>query len=380
MKTIKSLSMMLSAVILFSVCVNAQSTLSTKTTLSKFQIGGFIQPKYAATTDTNKVPDNSFGIRRFEVKISADLTEQLGMELTYDFGSLKSGVGGDLRDAFIKLYYNDWLRFQLGQFKKPMMKEEFLISSSALRMIDRGLIDASLAANLYNDRDMGFMLNGDGYNEDLPFEYWVGIFNGNGRNQSADDNSAKQYVAHLEYSPLVGLVVGGDISTIAYENNYQGSDSPNKLADKNQSADTKQYRSAYGFNAELAYEDLTVLSEYYSWENYNKAVGANNTLKAFNDPLRSVGFYVNPIYLIRYETDFFTKMDIGAKFEYLDLNIRSGRGNDITRALTLGTSFYINENGSRVQFNFIRMQEEAKKAAGIEDTFYEGVLQFTVKF
>lgn len=379
MQTIKSTGLMLGVLFLFSISVSAQSPLSTKTTLSKFQIGGFIQPKYAFTNDSTKTSGNGFGIRRFEVKISAELNEQIGMELTYDFGAMKSGVGGDLRDAFIRYTYNDWIKIQMGQFKKPMLKEEFLISSSAIRMIDRGLIDKSLADNFYADRDMGIMLNGDGYNDDLPFEYWIGAFNGNGRNQSSDDNSAKQFVAHLEYSPMVGLVLGGDVSVIGFDNNYKY-DKKKLKADSTLSIDKTIYRSAQGLNVEFAYEDLSIISEYYTWENHITPFSTSKKvlINSFQNPSRSSGFYVNPIYLFRFQNDFISKLDVGIKYEQLDTDVRID--NNTKQAITVGTSVYLNENGSRFQLNYIKTDDEALKAKKVQSTFHEIVAQFTIKF
>lgn len=369
--------------LLFSLIASvgfSQSELKSKSDLKQFTIGGFIQPKYFMSSDSNRVPNNGFGIRRFEVKIAANITENISVELTEDFGVMRAGSTGDLRSAFLKYTYNSWLKFQLGHFKKPMLKESFLIGSSELRMIDRGLIDASLSSNLFSDFDMGLMLTGDGKKQDMPFAYWVGVFNGNGKNQASDDNSSKQMVAHIEYSPNHELTFGGDVSTIAFENNVNGSNTPVLLANSNLAPDYKQYRSAFGFNVQWTVQDFNVLAEYYAWENYAKTIGSTPTKKAFNDPLRSVGFYINPIYNIAYQTDFFSKMDMGLKFEYVDLDIRSGQGNDITRALTLGSSFVINDNGSRFQLNLIRTEDESRRFTNRQVVVYEGVAQFTVKF
>lgn len=382
MKTFLKLSAILLIALSSTFSLYAQTSLTTKTNISKFQISGFIQPRYSYSTDTtnsnsSSTNTNNFGIRRFEVKIAADLTEMVAVELNYDFGAMKSGVGGDLRDAFLKLTLHDWAKIQFGQFKKPMLKEEFLTSSSAIRTIDRGLVDKALADNIFADRDLGIMLNGDGYNDDIPIEYWFGVFNGNGRNVGADNNAAKQFSAHIEYSPMVGVTFGWDGSAIGYDNKNGSKSGTYKpiYADSSKAISVTKYKYAQGVNLELAYEDFSVVSEYYLWDQ-----SATDAVSAFKKSVKANGFYISPLYSIRMESDLVSKMDFGMKYEQINPNL--GQTKNVKKAITLGTSMYFNENGSRLQLNYIYTSDELRKNAAVKisDPVHEIVAQFTVKF
>lgn len=384
MKTSLKLIAILLIALSSTFSLTAQTSLTTKTNISKFQISGFIQPRYNYSTDSTALNTNNFGIRRFEIKIASELTEMIALEVNYDFGAMKTGVGGDLRDAFLKLTLHDWARVQFGQFKKPMLKEEFLTSSSAIRTIDRGLVDKALADNLFADRDLGIMLNGDGYNDDIPVEYWFGVFNGNGRNVGSDNNAAKQFSAHVEYSPLVGVTIGWDASAIGYnnKNGVQAKTYKPIYADSSKSLSTTKYKFAQGLNLELAFEDFSVVSEYYLWDQ-----SANDAVSAFKKTVKANGFYISPLYTTRLESDLISKMDFGMKYEQINPNL--GQTNNIKKAITLGTSLYFNENGSRLQLNYIYTKDELRNNVAAKPTdpilkisnpVHEIVAQFTVKF
>lgn len=376
LKTILKLSAILLIALSSTFSLNAQTSLTTKTNISKFQISGFIQPRYNYSTDTTKANTNNFGIRRFEVKIAAELTEMIATELTYDFGAMKSGAGGDLRDAFLKLTLNDWARIQFGQFKKPMMKEEFLTSSSAIRVIDRGLIAGSLSSNLFSERDLGIMLNGDGYEEDIPVEYWFGVFNGNGRNQASDNNATKQYSVHLEYSPLLGVTFGIDASAIGFNNKFDSSGTA-LIANKKKPNSEVKYKFAQGVNLELAYENFSVISEYYIWDNYIDSK-KHTSVTAFSSGMKANGFYINPVYTQRIESELIPKFDVVAKYEQMNPDL--GKDKKIKKSITLGTGIYLNENGTRLQLNYINSSDEDRDVKKQINPVHEIVAQFTVKF
>jgi len=365
--------------------VSGQTNLVSNSPVEKLKISGLFQPRYDFVDDTTKASSNGFKIRRFEFKLATELNDWIGFDLNYDFSPKSTGGTGDLRDAILRFKLNDFAKISVGQFKKPVLKEEFLTGAGSIRLVDRGLLAKWLTDNNFAERDLGIGINGDTKKLDIPVSYWAGIFNGNGKNNASDNNSAKQIVAHLEYKPLDFLTVGGGFTTIGYNNNFAGSSKNKSVADSTKSKTQINWQTAFGGNVELVFGDLSVISEYYQFDNaklWESALpaGARNVtaVNVFRKGVEAYGYYINPLYLIKLDSETFPKVDFGAKYEVLDPDKNSDK-NTITE-ITVGTSLYFHENGSRIQFNYLVNTDETRKLKKLSENVNTFVVQSTFKF
>jgi phosphate-selective porin len=86
-------------------------------------------------------------------------------------------------------------QFWVGQGKAFFGREQ-LNSSGKLQFVDRTIINSRFIPG----RDQGIGLLG--VNENKTFEYNLGVFNGNGRNRSSDDNSEKMIIGRAVWTPF----------------------------------------------------------------------------------------------------------------------------------------------------------------------------------
>jgi phosphate-selective porin OprO/OprP len=147
----------------------------------------------------------SFRIRRYEPQFQGWVyTKDLTFKLEFAFQDLQNGAvaaGGAINDAYFNYDFTKGkklFRIQLGQFKVPFGRQE-LTTSFALQLVDRALT----AGEYERGRDQGVQL--DGATTGSKFTYAVGVFNGNGRSFTANDNSKFQFDTRVQFQPFGDL-------------------------------------------------------------------------------------------------------------------------------------------------------------------------------
>jgi phosphate-selective porin len=125
----------------------------------------------------------------------------LSYKIQYDFtghttddGTAEEAKSPDLRDLYLDLAKNPMATVRIGQFKAPFGLQE-LTSSGNQEFVDRSIASVEFAPS----RQQGAMLWG--MTGSKKFGYEVGLFNGNGRNQSANDNDGYMYAARVHFDP-----------------------------------------------------------------------------------------------------------------------------------------------------------------------------------
>lgn len=111
-----------------------------------------------------------------------------------DTVSLSNKKGADLRDLYFDLARNPWASVRLGQFKAPFGIQE-MASSGDQEFVDRSIASEAFAPS----RQQGAMLHGLSYGK--KFGYEAGVFNGNGRNVTTNDNPGYMYVGRVHWDP-----------------------------------------------------------------------------------------------------------------------------------------------------------------------------------
>jgi hypothetical protein len=201
----------------------------------------FQDPVRNGIADTNEAVNNdTFRIRRSELRFSADVTEHVFGEVMLDaareaqsfpsvpdnqanslifkrltntnLANVQGGVGSAprlLQEAYV--VYHDFIphhEFKIGQYKPPI-GEEGPRSSSQLDFVER-----SFVGQLADNRDLGIAAHGSWWCDDGKgngqFQYWVGAYDSAGnfhqsggqQQNRADDNNSKDFLYRILIRPV----------------------------------------------------------------------------------------------------------------------------------------------------------------------------------
>lgn len=145
-------------------------------------------------------PNIEFLIRRARVTFRGNLGDpsiQYYVQLSFAPRDMEPDLLIPLRDAQIAWLAHRDLAIRVGQMKVPFNRER-VVSSSALQLVDRSIVNAEL--NL--DRDIGVQLSSNdlfGLGDIL--SYQLGVFGGEGRLR-LNEGTGLLYVARVEVQPF----------------------------------------------------------------------------------------------------------------------------------------------------------------------------------
>jgi phosphate-selective porin OprO and OprP len=218
-----------------------------------------VQIRYTRDDPDDGEGRGSFRVRRAKTKFEGWFySRNLGYELQLNWADSSN----PLEDANIQwdMYGNRVLTIRAGQFKVPFGLQE-LTSSGSQQFVDRSIVSNEFAKG----RDVGVQLGG------VTLGSWIdwraGVFNGNGRNRSANDNGRFQYDARVAFQPF------GEVSysesdfesrdrplfavAVQYErNDARGSTPGNDLS-----------RTVRGGDVVFKFRGFSVFAEYFAREN-----------------------------------------------------------------------------------------------------------------
>lgn len=257
---------------------------------SRFSIGGFIQ----AHGEVGDAPDSRYAgvqdrfmIRRARVTFRGNFSNDWAMRLESDFGAntlgSTNGYRAQITDAFVEWTAHPAAQVRLGQFKTPFGWEQ-LMSDTQNPFVERPLANDRLTVG----RQIGAALSGTVAEKRV--EYSVGAYNGNGVNNSNNDNSAFMTAARVGVKAWNGQIGGKPASWSVATNAFTSRDSGTFTGQ----------RDGLGFDTQFAAGPLTLRAEWLQ-NKIGPTVGAS---------LKSDGWYfialydLNPTWQIatRYET------------------------------------------------------------------------------
>jgi len=163
----------------------------------KLSLGGYIQMQGEA----GDAPDSRFNgisdrilLRRTRLTVKGAFAENIDFTIQSDFGNNSiggvSGYRAQLADAFVNWSKYEFANVQIGQFKTPHGYEQ-LLSDTKTIFIERSLPNDQLTVS----RQIGLGVNGAVANKRVT--YGVGLFNGNGVNNGANDNDNFMYAGRV---------------------------------------------------------------------------------------------------------------------------------------------------------------------------------------
>ncbi len=178
-------------------------TVRSKDDRFSLTIRGRVQLRFSVEhdgTDLETPTDLLFQVRRARLLFTGNF---LNKKLQYyvQLGMAPLDMEADLlvpvRDAYITYLALRDLNLRAGQMKVPFNRER-VISSSALQMVDRSIVNAELSL----DRDVGLQLfSNDLFGLGGRLGYQLGVYGGEGRNRWGE-GTGLLYVARLQVQPL----------------------------------------------------------------------------------------------------------------------------------------------------------------------------------
>lgn len=299
-----------------------------------------IETKSANLTISNRVqfrfteefPDvgdgrGSFRIRRAKTKFEGWFYKK---NLTYELQLNWPDTANPLEDAVVNYDFKGDKLFQIkvGQFKVPFGRQE-LTSSGSQQFVDRAAVSNTYARG----RDIGVQLWG------LPMagklDWRVGLFNGNGRTVSRNDNDKYQYNARLTWQPF------GDVKYS--EGDFESSSKPLfAIAGQYESNDRHGattgndiHRKIVGGDVVFKYRGLSLYGELFQATD-ERETGADIDNEGF---IAQAGYFVIP-----------QKLELAVRFAEGDPN--SDIGDNETSEEGIGFGYFFNKHAHKLQADY----------------------------
>ena len=312
-------------------------TAPVKTSVGNLTLNSVFQTwaVYDPTTiyGANEDSEATMRIRRAEFKFSGDIIPELGFVTMIDPAkSIKLNTKKDaegnisevsvdqstniLQDIYSQIRISKFfpeiqeyapnMELWVGQQKPPITEEGYRRVSS----ID--LIERSMLARAFGEfRDQGIMLK-DSY---AYLDYYVGVFNGSGRNKS-DDNDEKNGVMRLVFKPLAEWKLG-----VSSQKGSYGQD--------------EETRDRIGADTQIDLGSFSFKTEYM----YGKD-GDNE----------GNGFYFQPSYYVIPD-----KLQLVSRYDYFD---PSETNNGTVQEIAGGINWFFLNNNAKLQLEYIRHSDD----------------------
>jgi phosphate-selective porin OprO/OprP len=300
-------------------------------------LGGFIQANYEAGSTA---PDarfaglnNRFLLRRARLAATGTFAENFSFKLESDFGnnslSAKTGLSGQLTDAYVSWTKQPAASVRLGQFKTPFGYEQLLADTKILT-IERSLPNDSLTLG----RQIGAMLYGDVLEKRL--SYSVAAYNGTGTNVGSNDNQKFMWVGRVNgvlAETKVGdkklkLTAGADYFTTEDKGTFTGR------------------REGVSFDTQLVYGPGELQAEWLQGER-DPVTGTTTTARGW----AMLGAY-----------SFTPKWQGVVRFETYDSN--KATGNTTTDLWTYGINYLLKGDDLKLSLNYLSGQQPSPAPQG----------------
>jgi len=329
-----------------------------------------------------------FRLRRARINLTGDFTENFDFKIEGDFETsdgISSGrTAFEATDIFINWHQFPEAQIKIGQWKAPFGLEQ-LTPDTTLFMIERSLPTGAITP----ERQIGVQLWGKPFTNIWPEQkdlltYYAGIFNGNGRNTTNNDNNNFMYVGRLEFLPFKGklfgqdssLKLGGDVLNSRDDKGTNISQTLNLLVNKDGSLSPfvlpgADERTAWSADAWLTVGPFDLIGEYLAEDVDGRTVaGVAPGFKNF-DPS---GWYVQGSYFLLPK-----KLQAVVKWEALNPDQVN---NDGIHSITGGLNYYIHGDSIKLMVDYVHTWSDFREANPQfgDDQFDEVLLRLQVMF
>jgi hypothetical protein len=156
---------------------------------------------------------SSFTLRRARIQAKAQLTARadgsLSLNVTDFIGNPANKV---IENAFARYHFNNYVNLQFGQYR-PYFGREDLYGEELLQTFEWSNGYYAFGADGWQSFQVGATAYGKANVFKMPVSYYIGLFNGNGRNQPMDNDNGKLIPVRveLELRPKTKLGLNGGI-------------------------------------------------------------------------------------------------------------------------------------------------------------------------
>jgi phosphate-selective porin OprO/OprP len=361
----------------------------------KLVLGGFIQVNaeggeaFAFNGNFGQTAiDDRFRLRRARINLTGDFAEQFDFKMEGDFangdGLNNNRLAFEATDIWVNWHQFPAAQIKVGQYKAPFGLEQ-LTPDTILYTIERTLPTGAITP----ERQIGVELWGQPFTNIWPEQkdlltYYAGVFNGNGRNISVNDNNEFMYVGRLELQPFNGkifgqksfLKLGGDGLYSRDEAGVNISQSGNLRVNSDGSLSpftlpSADERAAWSVDASLEVGPFDLIGEYLQEHVEGRTVnGVPPTFANF----MTDGFYVTGAYYILPK-----KLQAVVQWQYLN---PGQKGNDGIYSIVGGLNYYIRGDDLKLMVNYIHTWSDFRQAKPEfgEDQFDEVIGRLQLMF
>ena len=350
----------------------------------KLTLGGYIQFQFEGGTPfafegrfASTAINDRFRIRRARLGVSGDYTEQFDFKVEGDLtlnDANATRTSFSATDVFANWHRLPELNVKAGQFKAPFGLEQ-LTPDAFLLTPERTLVTTALTP----DRQIGVQIWGKPLTNVWPEQkdlviYYAGIFNGNGRNITVNDNNDFMYAGRLEVQALKSKILNQDATlkfgvdgfwsrdasgttiSSALRENSDGSLASYSLPSAGQ-------RQAYGFDAALHIGPFDLTAEYLNERISPRTV--NNVAPVFT-AFQPHGYYVQGSYFV-----IPGKLQLVAKWESFDPGQAS---DDNLNSITGGVNYYIKGDNIKLMADYIHTWSDFRESRSLDPSEFDEVI------
>jgi len=340
----------------------------------KLILGGFVQVNFedgAVSAFEGRFGQTSlkdrFRLRRARINLTGDFAEQFDFKMEGDFGQ-SDGISGNhtafsATDIWINWHQFPMAQVKIGQYKAPFGLDQ-LTPDTSLLTIERTLPTGAITP----DRQIGVELWGKPLAIIWPDQadlltYYAGIFNGNGRNITNNDNNNFMYVGRLESTLLKNvfgkgsfLKLGADILNSRDDEGTNISQSLDLLVNSDGSLSPfvlpgPDERTAWSVDAWLRMGPFDLIGEFLQEHVSPRTV--NGVPPGF-DEFTTDGFYVTGAYYL-------IPKKLQAVLQWQHLN-PGQKGNDGISSIVAGLNYYIRGDDLKLMVNYFHTWSDFRDA------------------
>src|SRR5881398_815652 len=341
----------------------------------KLVLGGFIQANFEDGDVSafegrfgQTALKDRFRLRRARINLTGDFAENFDFKVEGDFensdGLSSSRTAFEATDIFVNWHQFPEAQIKLGQWKAPFGLEQ-TTPDTTLYMIERSLPTGAITP----ERQIGVQLWGKPFASVWPdrkdlLTYYAGIFNGNGRNTTVNDNNNFMYVGRLELLPFKGkflgqdssLKLGADILNSRDDKGTNISQSLNLLVNKDGSLSPftlpgADERTAWSLDAWLNIGPFDLIGEYFQEDVDGRTVAG--VAPGFAD-FEPSGYYIQGSYFILPK-----KLQGVVKWEALEPDQVD---DDNIHSITAGLNYYIHGDSIKLMANYVHTWSDFRAA------------------
>jgi hypothetical protein len=256
-------------------------------------------------SDDKNYSTTSFSLRRVRVQAKSQITSRADaavlLNITDFIGNPSNKV---LENAYLRYHFNNYLNLQVGQFR-PYFGREDLYPEELQKVLEWSNQYYAFGANGWQSFQGGATLFGQVKVLKIPVSYYIGMFNGNGRNQLMDNDNGKLYPARIEIAVLPKTKLG--------LNGGLGKDGEEKIWALNADIDHVQ---SFGKKWELEFQ-----SEYKRGTNNSVFDTSSTAGKQMNNYLVS-GLYVLPNLKYNINSSHVQSIELAMRYESLNCDVK----------------------------------------------------------